>query len=124
MRLLLDSHVLLWWLFKGHIHDDAQAAIASSENTSVVSVASIWEIELKRAAGRLTAPDDLLDGIAANTFQVLSIAPGHAVAAARLPRHHADPFDRVLVAQAQLEGLTLVTRDERLHAYGAPIMEA
>ncbi|MGI8828675.1 MAG: type II toxin-antitoxin system VapC family toxin [Candidatus Limnocylindria bacterium] len=124
MRLLLDSHVVLWWLFGLPVEDEALTAIESPHNTTFVSAAAVWEIEIKRAAGRLTAPDDLLDALRSAHCDLLPVLPEHGVTAGQLPRHHGDPFDRMLVAQAQLEGLTLVTRDERLGAYDVPVMPA
>lgn len=89
-----------------------------------MSVASLWEIEIKRKLGKLTAPEQTLDLLRRSRFDVLPIAPEHAVAAGRLPLHHNDPFDRMLVAQAQTEDLVLVTADERLRAYDVPILDA
>ena len=124
MRLLLDSHVVLWWLFGIPIKEEATTAIESPDNTTFVSAASVWEIEIKRAAGRLTAPNDLLGTLRSARCDLVAILPEHGVTAGRLPRHHGDPFHRMLVAQAQLEQLTLVTRDERLGAYDVSILPA
>lgn len=88
-----------------------------------VSAASIWELEIKRAAGRLRAPDDLVERADSAGFERLLITIEHAQDAARLPRHHRDPFDRMLVAQALAEGLTLATADAALAQYGVPIFE-
>jgi PIN domain nuclease of toxin-antitoxin system len=118
VRLLLDSHVVLW-----HLTDDpaqrisTRALIVDPDNDVLVSAASVWELSIKQAAGRLEAPDDLLVQLAEHELEQLPITSEHALRAARLPAHHADPFDRMLVAQAQLEGLTLITRDRRLSAY-------
>jgi PIN domain nuclease of toxin-antitoxin system len=89
-----------------------------------VSAASAWEIALKRALGKLKAPGDIGEWIDGNSFTRLSIEVEHAVAAAELPPHHADPFDRLLVAQAQLEGLTLVARDDRILRYDVALLDA
>ena len=125
MRLLLDTHALLWWLADDPTLDaSARDAITSSETEVFVSAAVMWEIEIKRASGRLRAPSDLLETIEGGGFRELPVSGVHAVAAAGLPPHHADPFDRMLVAQAQLEGLTLVTRDERLRQYDVPTFPA
>lgn len=124
MSLLLDAHVVLWWLFGLPIRDEAHRQIRDPANRSIVSVSVIWEIEIKRTAGRLTGPDDLLGALDASGFEILPVAAEHAVRAAALPRHHGDPFDRMLVAQAQQEDMTLVTRDERLGAYRVPILAA
>lgn len=84
----------------------------------------MWELEIKRAAGRLQAPADLERQISRHRFTPLNVTFAHARAAANLPRHHADPFDRMLVAQAQLEGLTIVTRDPHIPPYGVAVLLA
>lgn len=125
MKLLLDTHVLLWWLADDQrLHEQAADAIASGDNEVLASAASVWEIEIKRAKGTLPAPDDLLDQIAGCGFGLLAIDGSHARAAGRLPQHHHDPFDRMLVAQATAEDAALVTADSALSAYGAAILTA
>ncbi len=125
MRLLLDTHALLWWLAGDRtLSREAQDGIADAESFVAVSAASVWEIEIKRAAGRLKAPDDIDTQLGANGFAPIPISVAHAVRAARLPPHHDDPFDRMLVAQAQLEGLTIVTRDKRIPLYGVATLPA
>ncbi len=89
-----------------------------------MSAASIWELEIKRAAGRLRFTVDLVEESERAGFAAMPILPEHGVAAARLPLHHRDPFDRVLIAQAQLEGLTIVTRDPRFAPYSVATMRA
>ena len=123
MRLLLDTRVLLWWLADDPLlPPQAAAAIADGETSVAVSAASVWEIAIKKAIGRLEAPDDLLDALAANDFDPLSISHAHALAAGALPAHHDDPFDRMLIAQAQAEGFTLVTADERFPRYDVALL--
>jgi PIN domain nuclease of toxin-antitoxin system len=123
VRLLLDTHVLLWWLA-----DDpalptlAREAIANPNSEVLVSAATAWEIAIKKASARLDAPDDLLDALDVNAFLTLAITADHALAAGALPPHHTDPFDRMLVAQAQAEGLTLVSVDARLADYGVDLL--
>ncbi len=87
-----------------------------------VSAASIWEIAIKQAAGKLRAPENLLETIAAARFGALEITWAHASLAGALPPHHSDPFDRMIVAQAQSEGLTVLTRDQRIAAYSVPVL--
>ncbi len=124
MRLLLDTHALLWWLADEGLTADARAAIAAGHNQVLVSAASAWEIAIKRALGRLSAPEDLLDQLAASGFDHLPIALRHALAVSDLPAHHRDPFDRMLIAQAMVEGLTVVTRDRRFSAYPVAVLPA
>jgi PIN domain nuclease of toxin-antitoxin system len=117
MRLLLDTHVLLWWL-EGHtMSETALTAIADPGNEVFVSPASIWEISIKREQGKLRIEDGFLQVLNENAFVMLPISWGHALRAGSLPLHHRDPFDRMLVAQAEQETLTLVTRDEALFRY-------
>jgi PIN domain nuclease of toxin-antitoxin system len=124
MRLLLDTHVLLWWLADDDLLADAtRDSIADGDNLVVVSAATAWEIAIKQSIGRLDAPDDLLDVLRSNDFEGLSITPAHALAAGRLPLHHRDPFDRMLIAQAIAEELTVVTIDERFGHYDVELLE-
>jgi len=102
----------------------AQEAIRDPGATVVVSAATVWEASIKTAAGRMTVPRELAEQVVDEGFEALPITFRHASAAAALPRHHGDPFDRVLVAQAQLEALILVTRDRRLALYGVPTLAA
>ena len=123
MKILLDTHILLWWLADDeHLPAPAAVTIADPDTEVVVSAASAWEISIKQAAGRLAAPEDLLDAVAANDFGTLAITADHAMAAERLPAHHGDPFDRMLIAQAQIEGFTLVSVDGRFSAYDVELL--
>jgi PIN domain nuclease of toxin-antitoxin system len=123
--LLLDSHALVWWLAESpRLSPATYEAIADSSNEVVVSAVTPWELEIKRAAGRLRAPEDLVARLSAAQFRTLPITVEHGVAAARLPLHHRDPFDRMLIAQAQTEGLTIVTRDPRFAPYSVATMPA
>jgi PIN domain nuclease of toxin-antitoxin system len=121
-RLLLDTHVFLWWQAdSGKLERAARAAIAGAELV-FVSAASAWEAAIKAALGRLRLPASIEEGVVNSGFQKLPIAFAHAEAAAALPPHHTDPFDRMLVAQARIEGLALVTHDRRLAPYGVEIV--
>ena len=126
MILLLDTLVLLWWLADDSvIHPEASASIASPANDVVVSAASIWEIEIKRASGRLRqVPDAYLEAVERSGFSSLPIVSSDAVRAGRLPPHHRDPFDRMLVAQALRLDAVIVTRDPAFSAYGVPLLAA
>jgi PIN domain nuclease of toxin-antitoxin system len=124
LRLLLDTHVLLWWASGKPMAAEAAKAIRQPDNEVLVSAASVWEAEIKASAGKLLLKADLETELAQHGFGPLAITVGHAVTAARLPRHHADPFDRMLVAQAQLESLTLVTRDPVFLQYNVAVLAA
>lgn len=125
MKLLIDSHVLLWWLEGGErLARSAVAAIADRANHVVVSVASLWELSIKQSLGKLVVEVDLRDHAMEQGFAELPIDGRHAVAVRKLPLHHRDPFDRLLVAQARIEGLTTVTADRRFAAYDVPILPA
>ena len=119
MRLLLDTHVFLWATAEpGRLAPSVRQALTAPTNSILVSVASVWEIAIKRALGRLDFPLEELDAVLARAgFTHLLIDAGHAIAAGGLPRHHADPFDRMLVAQSQAEGLALVSEDAAIAAY-------
>jgi PIN domain nuclease of toxin-antitoxin system len=122
LRLLLDTNILLWWLTDDlHLSKANHTLIADAEAV-FVSPVSAWEIEIKRAAGKLSAPDDLEAAIRRSNLAPLNVSVAHAVAAGRLPLLHRDPFDRMLVAQAALESLTLVTSDAVLRAYNVPMI--
>lgn len=124
MRLLLDTNALLWWLADEGLTVQARDAIADPENLVVVSAVSAWEISIKKALGKLTAPDDLEHQVQAGGFIPLPITIAHGVAAGQLVRHHDDPFDRMLIAQALAEGLTIVTRDKRFSDYNVTLVPA
>lgn len=124
MRLLLDTHAVLWWLAGEGLTSQAQDAIADPANFVAVSAVSAWEISIKKALGKLSAPDDLEQQVHASGFAPLPISLAHGVAAGQLVRHHEDPFDRMLIAQALAEGLTVVTRDKRFGDYGVALLPA
>ncbi len=122
MGLLLDTHVILWWLA-----DDAALAgdvkdQLDHEPDAYVSAATIWEVAIKQAIGKLPEPAGLPELIRDSGFAELPISSQHAMTAGRLPLIHRDPFDRMLVAQAQDENLTLVTRDPRCQKYDVAVL--
>jgi PIN domain nuclease of toxin-antitoxin system len=124
VRLLLDTPALLWWLADAGLTAQARDAVADPANAVAVSAVSAWEISIKKALGKLTAPDDLEHQVRAGGFLPLPISIAHGVAAGQLARHHEDPFDRMLIAQAQAEGLTIVTRDKRFADYDVALLPA
>lgn len=126
MNLLLDTHVLLWWLTGARLAADCRAAIQAPDAEVYVSAASVWEIAIKCSVGKLALDRDIdLASLAGSSgFRDLAISPHHAAAVRDLPLHHADPFDRMLVAQTRLERLTLATADPALARYRVPILPA
>ena len=124
MRLLLDSHVFLWWLTDdARLTSPVRQAIANASSVVHVSAATCWELAIKIRLGRLdVCGADLVEEIPANGFVELPISARHGVRAGELPRHHDDPFDRMLVAQAQAEDLTVVTHDPALQKYEVRIL--
>lgn len=118
MHLLLDTHVVLWALTdNARLSIAARDAIADGDNLVFVSAVSAWEITIKRSLGKLRAPDDLVDQLRAAHFDPLHLTVEHALAVGELPDLHRDPFDRMLVAQARVETLTIVTADPQVLRY-------
>jgi PIN domain nuclease of toxin-antitoxin system len=126
MKLLLDTHALLWWWTDDpQLGATARAAIAAPANEVWVSAASAWEIATKQRLGKLGLPEAVTrfnELIAADGFKLLAISAAHALRAGTHPAEHRDPFDRMLAAQAELEAATLLTRDPALQAFGCPIL--
>jgi PIN domain nuclease of toxin-antitoxin system len=120
--LLLDTHAFLHWAAgNSRLPQRAKAAIANPRNEVVLSAASIWEIRIKVARGSLRLRfDNVGEKAREYSFDLMPMMPDHAQLAGDLPRHHDDPFDRMLVAQARIEGLTLVTGDALIEPYGVP----
>ena len=124
-RLLLDTHAFVWWLTDvSKLAEGARAAVADPRNEVFVSAVTGWEVAVKRAKGRMTAPDNLTAMVDDKGFTHLPLTFHHAEQAGSLPMHHRDLFDRFLIAQAQAEGLVLVTRDARIPLYGVRTMAA
>jgi PIN domain nuclease of toxin-antitoxin system len=121
MALLLDAHVVLWWL-----EDDAKLDSATKDRLDVdsevfVSSATVLEVGIKQALGKLMGEGSLAEQVRDSGFAVLSMSADHAIAASALPLHHRDPFDRILIGQALVEGLTVMTRDRVFDAYDVPV---
>ena len=124
MRYLLDTHTLLWARAAPDLLSaDALAVLESADNALYLSIASLWECAIKSSIGKLDVPDDFYRTVAGD-YEILGIDVSHVEACANLPMHHRDPFDRMLVAQARLGGLTLVTRDQDIAKYDVPIITA
>lgn len=124
MRLLVDTHTLLWWLGDAPLAGSAHALLEDPSNLAFVSAATAWEVAIKQALGKLSAPNDFAATVVNGGFELLPISVAHAITAGRLPPHHRDPFDRMLIAQAQHEGLTIVTRDVKFASYDVPTVIA
>ncbi|MCK6527953.1 type II toxin-antitoxin system VapC family toxin [Myxococcota bacterium] len=123
MRLLLDTHAFLWWCGDDpRLVPAAREAIRQSDADVWVSAASAWEIAIKAALGRLSLPGSVAEAAEASGFRQLPVSFAHAELVGELPPIHADPFDRLLIAQAQVEDLVLVTHDGMLLDYGIPIL--
>jgi PIN domain nuclease of toxin-antitoxin system len=122
--LLLDTHVVLWWLTDDPTLADQLKETIDQEIDVFVSAVTVWEVTIKQQLGKITAPADLPEAIRDSDLANLPVTADHAVAAGRLPLVHRDPFDRVMVAQALTEGLTLVTRDKALRGYDVPVLSA
>jgi PIN domain nuclease of toxin-antitoxin system len=124
VKLLLDTHAFIWACVEPvKLSQAEQAEIASPQNEVFVSAASAWEISIKRALGRLAFPVDRFEEfVTALGFQALAMTAAHGILAGDLPRHHDDPFDRMLIAQARIEGLTLVTHDRKIPLYDVRVL--
>jgi PIN domain nuclease of toxin-antitoxin system len=122
VNLLLDTHILLWWLSGSRrLHATARKTIAESAR-AYVSAATVWEIAIKIALGKLEFRGEMAEQLAINNLLSLAVTVPHALAAGALPVHHSDPFDRMLVAQAKIESLTLMTHDARLRDYNVAVL--
>lgn len=125
MKLLLDTHTMIWVFSAPHLLSaHAREVVSAEENEVFVSVISPWEIAIKRSKKKLRAPEDLDDAVEAHRFQLLPVLLRHTRAIGSMPSHHGDPFDRMLVAQASVDGLTLVTSDRTLRRYPIATLSA
>lgn len=125
LRLLLDTHVMLWAISNpGRLSVQARSAIAAEENDVFVSIVSPWEIAIKQSRNRIEIPDDLDRGLESSRFKLLPVLLRHTRAIESMPHHHRDPFDRMLVAQAIVDGMILVTADRKLTHYAAALLPA
>ena len=118
MKVLLDTHVLVWWLMDAReLGKEARAAIGTPTNVIFVSAVSVWELRIKEALGKVKLPPDFAEVLGAQPFEPLAMTMAHAHALRQLPMHHRDPFDRMLICQARSDGLTLLTHDEVMGQY-------
>jgi PIN domain nuclease of toxin-antitoxin system len=125
LRLLLDTHTLLWTLVEPtRLSAQATAAIAAAESEVFVSIVSPWEMAIAKARGRMNPPDDLATRLAQSRFELMPVQLRHIRAIESMPRHHRDPFDRMLIAQSQVDGLTLVSADRKMRQYPVSLLPA
>ena len=126
MRLLLDTHVLIWWDSKPEkLPADIIALLSQPDTERFISVVSLWEIQIKHQLGKLTLAkllSEIYESQRHNQTSVLSVEPDHVFYLGSLPLHYKDPFDRLLIAQALVEGLTLLSKDEKFKLYGVPLL--
>ena len=125
MNLLLDTHTVLWWLSDDPaLSETARVAIADPENTVFLSAVVVWEIRIKQSIGKLDLPDDFGEVLDAQRFAELAVTVDHAHTIAELPAAHRDPFVRMLVAQAMVEHMVIVTRDRSIADYDVEVIVA
>ena len=125
MRLLLDTHLLVWWFVDRRISQRATELIRDPANQLYASAASVWEVAIKAALGKIEVkPDALLAGLRDGGFQELAVSSRHATQVGLLPMHHRDPFDRLLVSQSLCESMSLLTDDRVLAVYGPTVVVA
>jgi PIN domain nuclease of toxin-antitoxin system len=123
VKLLLDTHAALWWLSGDeHFGSEAERMLTDHTNQVLLSAAVVWEVAIKRSLGKLQAPDDFAPTLLGAGVKALPVSLDHAAGVERLPWHHRDPFDRMLIAQASIEGATVVSRDDALRPYGVPLI--
>jgi PIN domain nuclease of toxin-antitoxin system len=124
VKVLLDTHLVVWWMAGevSRISDKALKSLGSKGVDPVVSAVTIWEAAIKRRLGTLEVPGDLLPQLEGAGVELLPVTPRHADLVASLPLHHRDPFDRLLIAQAMLEGLPLVTDDQSVRRYDVEVV--
>jgi PIN domain nuclease of toxin-antitoxin system len=124
MNLLLDTYVLIWVFSDDpRLSEQVKSAMANPDTIVFVSAVTAWEIAIKSALGKLSVPTNYQEGLRRYRFTPLDITTEHALAVEHLPHHHSDPFDRLLIVQAKLERLALITADKRMKAYDIRIIE-
>ncbi len=125
MQYLLDSHVMLWWFTEPEkLSAKASNIISNKTNPIFISSVTFWELAIKKSLGRLTLPHNLIEAVAAEGFKILPIMPEDGLGVADLPPLHSDPFDRLLIIQAKLNDLVIITRDTKIAEYPVLVVEA
>ena len=125
MKLLLDANAFIWaYNEPSELSAAARRAISDSLNERFISIVALWEIAIKQSIGKIGLLDDFDAAVADLVLEVMPVTLSHITQVRRLPLHHRDPFDRMMIAQAIEEGLTIVTRDRQFEAYGVPLLKA
>lgn len=125
MKYLLDTHIFIWWMEKNkRLPIDIKRLIDDSRNLAFISVASVWEIILKKRRKKLKVPRDIEGNIKKAGFSIIPIQISHVLLLEKLSFHHTDPFDRLLISQAKTEDLTLITHDRQIWKYDVDILKA
>ncbi len=125
MHYLLDTHVLLWWLIAPEkLNTKSQKIIRDKSNTIFISSVSFWEMAIKKSLGRITLPHNLMEAVTEENFKLLPILPEECIGVADLPFIHSDPFDRLLIIQAKLLDLVIITKDEKIPKYPVVTLKA
>jgi PIN domain nuclease of toxin-antitoxin system len=125
MQYLLDTHVILWWFTTPKkISAKARKIITDKENNIFISSVSFWEMAIKKSLGRLTLPHNLIEAVAAESFKILPIMPEDGLGVADLPMLHSDPFDRLLIIQAKLNDMVIITKDSQISKYPVITIDA
>ena len=122
VRYLIDTSILLWDLMDDPRLNATHSELLLGDDPKFVSIATLWEIAIKVAVGKLRMPQRLLQTLRESDVQLLDISPEHALHCAAMPLHHGDPFDRMLIAQAKADGLTLVSADAAMRAYEVALL--
>jgi len=125
MRYLLDTHIFIWWMEKNkRLSKDIFNLLNNPQNQIFLSVASVWELIIKKAKKKLKTPKDVQGGIKASGFIPINIEMLHVLDLEKLPMHHNDPFDRIIISQAKIEHLTLITADKKIWKYNLALLKA
>jgi len=129
LNFLADTNVLLWVLLNDStLSNNAREVLGRDDSTTYVSVVSLWEITVKHSIGKLKLPGPasewLIPAVEQSNIEILPLAPQHATGVSGLAWHHRDPFDRLIIVQAQMEKMTVLTRDRHFHLYGVDVIDA
>ncbi|MBI1278910.1 MAG: PIN domain-containing protein [Anaerolineaceae bacterium] len=126
MKLLLDTHTFIWWISKpNQLSANARSFLDDENNEPVMSVVNIWEIQIKNAVGKMDVNfslDDIVETYRVNGIEILPIYPSHVLRLSSLPNHHHDPFDRILIAQATVENMTILSKDTKIKQYPVSVI--